>query len=391
MSKSEQRSAAALRPMSIISSELSRRTFLAGAAAGGASLLSRFPQARAEDAPAAKPGGRLRVGMFGGGSSETLDPNLSNTDIDIARAHVLFERLVDFNPDGSLFNQLAEEFSPSSDGSVWKIKLRSGVLWHDGSPFTSKDVVYTLRYVLDPANKAQGGADIAFVKPDKIRALDPLTVEITPEQPIAVLPTSLSSRALYMFKEGTKSFDAPIGTGPFAFKSFKRGERSLFVRNPHYRTAGRPYLDELEIISINDPTTRLNALIGGQIDAMMYVDAKLIPVAQANPGIKLLIANSGTYPGQVMQTDAFPFDDNRVRQAFRLMINREEMIKVALGGYGKIGNDLACPFDPDYAREIPQRAYDPDKAKFLIKQAGRMPPCRSIPATSAKECSNHPS
>jgi peptide/nickel transport system substrate-binding protein len=371
MSKLEQRTAASFLSIQTVSSQLTRRTFVVGAAAGGAAILSRSSRSRADDAPAPKPGGRLRVGMFGGGASETLDPNLSNTDIDIARAHVLYERLVDFNPDGSLFNQLAEEFSPNSDGSVWKIKLRSGVLWHDGSPFTAQDVVYTLRYVLDPANKAQGGADIAFVKPDKIRALDPLSVEITPEQPIAVLPTSLSSRALYIFKDGTKSFDAPIGTGPFAFKSFKRGERSLFVRNPHYRIADRPYLDELEIISINDPTTRLNALIGGQIDAMMYVDAKLIPVAQANPGIKLLIADSGTYPGQVMQTDTFPFDDNRVRQAFRLMINREEMIKVALGGYGKIGNDLACPYDPDYAREIPQRAYDPDKAKFLIKQAGR--------------------
>jgi peptide/nickel transport system substrate-binding protein len=349
---------------------LPRRDFLFGAAATGAALCG-FSVARADETPIPKRGGRLRVGMFGGGASETLDPNISNTDIDIARAHALYERLVDFNPDGSLFNQLAEEFSPNADGSNWKIKLRSGVLWHDGSPFTAQDVVYTLRYVLDPANKAQGGADIAFTKPQNIRALDPLTVEIVPEQPIAVLPTSLSSRALYIFKDGTKSFDAPIGTGPFAFKSFKRGERSLFVRNEHYTVPERPYLDELEIISINDATTRLNALLGGQVDAIAYVDPKLIPAVKANPKVKLLIADSGTYPGQVMQTDTFPFDDNRVRQAFRLMINRQEMIDVALGGYGKIGNDLACPFDPDYAKEIPQRPYDPDKAKFLIKQAGR--------------------
>src|SRR5262249_51339161 len=200
------RPAGARRIPSIVPAGLSRRAFLVGAAAGGTALsLGRLPVARADDAPPPKRGGPLRGGLFGGGASETLDPNLSNTDIDIARAHVLFERLVDFNPDGSLFNQLAEEFAPNADGSVWKIKLRSGVLWHDGSPFTAQDVVYTLRYVLDPANKAQGGADIAFVKPDKIRALDPLTVEITPEQPIAVLPTSLSSRALYIFKDGTKS------------------------------------------------------------------------------------------------------------------------------------------------------------------------------------------
>lgn len=347
-----------------------RRGLMLGAVAGAAALsLPGF--ARSEDTPPPRRGGRLRVGMFGGGASETLDPNISQTDLDIARAHVLFERLVDFNPDGSLFNQLAEEFSPNSDGTNWKIKLRSDVLWHDGTPFTAADVVYSLRYALDPANKAQGGADIAFVKSENIRALDKYTVEIVPEIAIATLPTSLSSRALYIFKEGTTSFEEPIGTGPFAFKSWTRGERSLFVRNEHYRVPDRPYLDELEFISINDVTTRLNALIAGQIDCLAYLDAKMVPAVQATPNVKLLIADTGSYPGQVMQIDTPPFEDNRVRQAFRLMLDREEMIKVALAGYGTIGNDLACPFDPDYAGNIPQRAYDPDKAKFLIKQAGK--------------------
>jgi peptide/nickel transport system substrate-binding protein len=353
-------------------SKLGRREFLFAAAAGGALLsLPGLSTARADETPAPKRGGRLRVGMIGGGASETLDPNISIAEIDIARNHVLFERLVDFNPDGSLFNQLAEEFSPNSDGSNWKIKLRSGVLWHDGSPFQAQDVVYSLRYALDPANKAEGGADIAFLKPQNIRALDSLTVEIVPEQPIAVLPTSLSSRALYIFKDGTKSFESPIGTGPFAFKNFTRGERSLFVRNEHYRVPDRPYIDELEIISINDATTRMNALLSGQIDAMQYVDSKLIPAIKNSSRAKLLIADSGTYPSQVMQIDAKPFDDNRVRQAFRLMIDRQQLVDVALGGYGKVGNDLACPFDEDYAKDIPQRAYDPDKAKFLLKQAGQ--------------------
>ena len=166
------------------------------------------------------------MGMFGGGASETLDPNLSNTDIDIARAHVLYERLVDFNPDGGLFNQLAEEFSPTAMAASGRSSF-APVCCGTMALRSRRRMSSTRCAMLDPANKAQGGADIAFVKPDKIRALDPMTVEITPEQPIAVPPTSLSSRALYIFKDGTKSFDAPIGTGPFAFKSFKRGERSL--------------------------------------------------------------------------------------------------------------------------------------------------------------------
>ena len=124
MSKPDRRPVASILSMQIASSQLSRRTFLAGAVAGGAAILSPSPQFRADDAPAPKPGGRLRVGMFGGGASETLDPNLSNTDIDIARAHVLYERLVDFNPDGSLFNQLAEEFSPANGTMTASLKIR---------------------------------------------------------------------------------------------------------------------------------------------------------------------------------------------------------------------------------------------------------------------------
>ena len=124
---------------------------------------------------------------------------------------------------------------------------------------------------------------------------------------------------------------------------------------------------------------------------MMYVDAKLIPVAQANPGTAPH-RRPGTYPGQVMQTDAFPFDDNRVRQAFRLMINREEMIKVALGGYGKIGNDFWHAYDPDYAREILSVPTIPTRRSSLSSRPGeREPPFRSTPATSVRACSNPPS
>lgn len=355
---------------------ISRRQLLqAGAAVGAASLLPGLDHAGAASfdvvSLAPRRGGRLRVGMVGGGTSETLNPNRQVNEIDTGRSHLLYERLVDFNPDGSLFNQLATEFSANANGAVWKIKVRPGVIFHDGSTLTADDVVYSLRYILDPSTTSEGREDIIFMTPNGIRALDPSTVEIRLDQPNAILPTNLSSRAIYIFKKGTTSFDTPNGTGPFKFKSWTRGERSLFVRHDRYRQHGGPYLDELEMISIDDPTTRINALIGGQIDAIAYLDPQFASTVLANSNLRLLQHDAGGYTCQLVEVDKAPFTDNRVRQAFRYMVDRKAVIQTALLGYGLLGNDLPCPFDPDYAHEIPQRAYDPEKAKFLLKQAGQ--------------------
>jgi peptide/nickel transport system substrate-binding protein len=91
------------------------------------------------------------IALSGGGAGETLDVNHQAIEIDTSRCFVLFERLVDITPDGKLFNNLAEEFSPNNDATVWKIKIRSDVLFHNGKPFTADDVVYTFRYILDPS------------------------------------------------------------------------------------------------------------------------------------------------------------------------------------------------------------------------------------------------
>ena len=365
--------------VSPLEKRLRRRQFVQGALAGAATIgaagllpgLDSASAATFAAAPASPTrGGRLRIGIAGGGSAETLDPNQGVGETDVARAHCLYERLVDYAPDGSLVNQLARDFSYNSDGTVWKIKVRPGVLWHDGTPLTAADVVYSMKYWINPANKTQAGTELTFLKSNNIRALDPSTVQITLSSPNAILPSILSSRAMYIVKNGTTSFAKPNGTGPFKFKSWTRGERSLFVRFDGYRKHNGPYLGELEFISINDPATRLNALSAGQVDAIVAVDPKLVSTIQANPNLRILQHNSGLWPSQFMEVDRAPFTDNRVRLAFKYMVDRKAIIDTVLLGHGLLGNDIPCPFDPDYAHEIPQRPYDPEKARFLLKQAG---------------------
>jgi peptide/nickel transport system substrate-binding protein len=152
--------------------ELLRRGAIGAGALALPGMLGEGTALALPDATKPKRGGTFRVGMVGGGASETLHPAKALNEVDIARARLLFERLVDFRPNGSLYNQLAAGFSPSPDAKRWKIKIRKGVQFHDGSPLTAADVVYSLQWVINPANKANAQSQLAFIKPQNIRALD---------------------------------------------------------------------------------------------------------------------------------------------------------------------------------------------------------------------------
>jgi peptide/nickel transport system substrate-binding protein len=321
----------------------------------------------------ARRGGTLNIGMIGGGSSETIDPNKANNEVDIARVYQLYERLVGYDNAGAPVNQLAAEFTPNSGATQWKMKVLPGVHFHDGSLLTADDVVYSLRYALThPASGGYADARSAFLTPKGIRALDKTTVQFDLSAPNAVLPTSLAARTLWIFKEGLTDFSKPNGTGPFKYQSFAVGQDSVFTRFDEYRDSGHPYLDSVRITSFSDPTANFHALQSGVIDTMADIDFTFIPLVKANPNLRLLISpQGGGTTTFTMRTDMPPFNDVRVRQAFRLMVNRDLMVSNALSGQATIGNDLFWPADPDYATAIPQRKYDPEQAKSLLKAAGQ--------------------
>jgi peptide/nickel transport system substrate-binding protein len=313
--------------------------------------------------------------MLGGGDTETLDPNLGGrNEIDIARKMQIFERLFTYDLNGTPVRQLAEDASSSNDLRRWKFKLVSNRHWHDGAPLTADDVVYSFRFMLNKNNKAFGYSNLAgVITPGSVRRRDRRTVEIVLEQPNAALPTILSAHQLMIFKSGTKSFDRPIGTGPFKFKSFSRGQSSVYVRNPDYPRHGGPYLDAVEFISLTEATAKLNALIGGQVDAVDDIDPTTVRVIGGRPALAVLRARGINFVPMTMSVDQAPFDDPRVRQAFRLMTDRKQMISQVQNNEGYIANDLFSPADPDYPKpsEIPQHPYDPEQAKSLLNQAGQ--------------------
>ncbi|MDX6563350.1 MAG: peptide/nickel transport system substrate-binding protein [Gaiellales bacterium] len=329
---------------------------LAGAAMSGASATP-------------KRGGRLRVGHVGAGKGESFNPGRGSSFIDASRYYNLYDPLVRVNPDFSQSPGLALEWKANATATKYEIKLRPGVKWHDGSPFTADDVIWSLRQMGDA--KHVGHAAVANIKLAQVKKLGPLVVQVPLKSPDARLSDSFVQQNTVMTKNGYKNFAKPIGTGPFKFKSFEIGVRSLCVRNPDYWENGKPYVDEWEDISIDDNSARLNALLGGQIDMMSQLDFAQAKAQKSKKKIQVIDAPSPAYQVFIMRTDRPPFDDVNVRQAFRLVVDRQALINVALGGFGTPGNDLFGYGLPYYAKSLAVRKPDIEQAKSLLKKAGK--------------------
>lgn len=355
---------------------ISRRSFLkkAGVVAGAGSLAAWGMTGTAPASAAAgatpKHGGTLRVGMSTGGPSDTLDPNAAVSTVDAARADNLFDHLTTLAIDGSTQYELAESFEPSKNAKLWTIKLRKGVVWHDGSPFTADDVIYTLRRIGAPKSTLAGASTVAVMDLPAMRKRDPLTLEIPLTVPIADLAPSFNIFYMAIVKNGTKSFTHPVGTGPFKFGSWKAGESSTFVRNPHYWKSPMPYVDSLVLTSITDNTARLNALTGGQVDCIELLTFAQAKEMRSSGSIQLLTPAAANIVPMTMAVDTPPFTDVRVRQAFRLIAGRPQLVATAQDGFGSIGNDLFGKGFPLYDGSLPQRKQDIEQAKSLLKKAG---------------------
>jgi peptide/nickel transport system substrate-binding protein len=313
-------------------------------------------------------GGRLRVGHVGAGKGESFNPALGSSFIDASRYYNLFDPLSRVSPTLEIEPGLALEWNPNSDSTVWELKLRPDVTWHDGKSFTADDVIYTLQEMDDAKHISH--SSVTNIKLSDVKKLNDLTLRIPLKAPNARLFDSFVQQNTVIVQDGAKDFSKPVGTGPFMFESFSVGERSLCKRNPNYWEEGKPYVDEWEDISIDDNAARLNALLAGEIDMMSQLPFAQAKDQQQRGEIQVLAADSPAIQVFIMAVDIAPFDDERVRQAFRLIPDRQALIDGALFGFGTIGNDLAGKGLPFFAEELPAREQDLEQARSLLKQAG---------------------
>jgi peptide/nickel transport system substrate-binding protein len=315
-----------------------------------------------------KTGGRLRVGHVGGGDAEGFNPATGSTFIDASRFYNLYDPLTRVNPDFSYAPALALEWTPNADSTEWEIKLRPDVVWHDGKPFTADDVIYTMRLMGDEAHISH--ASVANVRLDELSKVDDVTLVVPLNSSNARLIDSFVQQNTVIVQDGATDYTNPVGTGPFKFQEFTVGQRSLCVRNEEYWDEGKPYVDEWEDISIDDESARINALLAGEIDMMSQLSFTQARAQQDAGEIQVIAAPSPAIQVFLMAVDRPPFDDPLVRQAFRLIADRQALVDTALQGFGSLGNDLVGRDLPFFA-DLPVREQDLEQAKSLLAEAGK--------------------
>ncbi|MHB1711340.1 MAG: ABC transporter substrate-binding protein, partial [Acidimicrobiales bacterium] len=315
----------------------------------------------------AKRGGVLTAGLTGGSSLDTLAAEIPVSDPDFARNSALYDPLIKYGRNGELELVLAEEITPNKDGTMWTIRVRPGVTFHDGKDLTSDDVLYTLQYIMNPKNPMPASTGLTLMNLKDARKLDAVTLAIPMLRPMAVFPSMLAW--LVSIIPTDYSPKTPVGTGPFKFDSFTPGVSSTFLRYPDYWDSPLPYVDKLIITDYPDETSQVNALAAGTIDLANLLSPSSIPEVSGSGG-KICVSNGGGFTPFTMRVDVPPFNNPLVREAFRLVVDREEMRKLVFGGHGVIGNDIFSIFDPLYDHSIPQRVQDIPKAKYLLGKAG---------------------
>ncbi len=359
---------------------LNRRQFLRGVAATGAvagagSLIaacSGSSPATGTTTSAPKRGGNLSVGLSGSSGADTLDPHQGLTFLDSGRAQALYQPLLQLNAQAQTELVLAESITPKS-ATEWIIKLRPGITFHDGKDLTAQDVIYSFRRIATGLKGVPfaGAGHLGPMDMNGLKALDKLTVQVPFKSPYATLLDQLTFWFyLYIVPDGfNPATQKPNGTGPFKYQSFTPQQRSVFTRNKNYWKSGQPYVDSLTIIDFPDNTSLQDALTTGVIHAAGGFDGPELTALGTVSGVKTVASHTGSITPFTMRVDQAPFNDMRVRQAMRLLVDRPQLIDSALDGYGVVANDVFGAYDPDFNHSL-HREQDIPRAKSLLKAAG---------------------
>jgi peptide/nickel transport system substrate-binding protein len=360
--------------------DISRRQLLVGAAglaavggltaACGSSSSSPSAGATTGAAGAPKRGGNFRLGVTGGGAKDIMDGQTIITKPDQARLLTAFETLLLFDENYQLTNNGLAESVTQDNPTQYTIRLRKGIEFQNGKTMTADDVIYSFQRVGTKSNGLTGYSSTLTMDVAGMKKLDQYTVRLPMKSPDSTVPQTLGSYTFNVVPVGYQAYPHPqAGTGAYKLKSFSPGQQSVHERNPNYWRSGEPYFDTVTIIDFSDSTAQVNGLLGGQIDAMTDLPPSQVKVVQAR-GLGALISKTGGWLPICMAIDMPPFNDVRVRQAMRLLVDRPQMLQQVASGYGFVGNDLYAPFDPGYNHTLPQRHQDIAQAKSLLKAAG---------------------
>ncbi len=350
---------------------LDRREFLTGTALLGAlgmvapHLLGAGP-AMAQGSP--KAGGTLKLGMAGGATSDSLDPATYTDMVPVTIGYQLMNGLVEIDDQNQPTPELFTKWEAKPGAAEWIFDVRKGVTFSNGKTLDADDVIYSINLhrgdTKSPAKPIL--ADIADIK-----NIGNNQVQISLASGNADLPYLLADYHVMVVPNGFKDWAKPIGTGGYVLESFEPGVRAITRKNPNYWKTGRAHVDAVETLYIKDTTARTNALLADQVHVINRLDGRTVDLLKRSPKMQIVRSSAGQHGVLAMNCTMAPFTDVNVRRAMKHAIDREKIVATVLNGYGQVGNDQPIPkTNPFYAADVPQHKYDPDKAKFFLKQAG---------------------
>ena len=278
--------------------------------------------------------------------------------------------------------ELATSWEVSEDGLTYTFHLREGVKWHDGQPFTSADVARSIELLREFHPRGRN----TFANVDHIETPDDLTAVIVLSKPAPYLLTAFAAQEspivpAHVFAAGedpakNPAVNAPIGTGPFVFKEWARGDHILYARNPDYWDKGKPYLDQIVVRFIPDPAARAAAFETGAVALGGETPVSRGDIDRLRENPRLGFDTRGSeYSGSVARIEfnlSNPYlKDVRVRRAIAHAIDRNVILDVVYYGQGRIATTPIGPNLPKWtAPDTPTYEYDPAEAEALLDEAG---------------------
>ncbi len=316
---------------------------------------------------AAGPKGDLRVGLE---IPAQLDPAFASADTEIAILNAVYDYLVDTNTRNDIEPRLATKWEVSPDGKTYMFTLADRVMFHDGTPLTAEDVVWTFDRLRDPELKLPTADLYANIE----------SIEATPDGKVVFKLKEINPFFLYdlsdnhavVVKKDTTDFTKFVGTGPFKVTSYSPENRMELEANPNYFIKGKPGVGKMEFIFFADQAAAVAALRGGQIDLTMRMPTPLFLTLQNEPGIKTVKIPTNGFDLVRLRADRAPGNNPKVIQALKLATDRQAIAKLVTLDLGAVGRDspIGPLFTAFYNENTPLPKRDAAQARQLLADAG---------------------
>lgn len=321
-------------------------------------------------------GGTLTIGVES--DFEGFDPIKAGvySNSTVTAASLIYETLMRLDDKGNLIPALALSMKANEDGTIWIAKLRPGVKFHDGTPFTAQAVADHFNRLLDPANRFAGRVYIAI---EKVEVQDELTAVFKMRGPNAALPKTLAQPSVVTLIISVKALNEkgpdynrnPVGTGPFVFKEWRAADRLIAERNPNYWDKDKPYLDRVVVRPLPDSDARYASLAKGDVNVIWEDRAENIIKAKKDRNLNVLNWIGSGALVIPLNTVKAPLNDKRVRQAISMGLNRKENARVLSQGLRPVYDDPYGPSSGIECKDNGALGYNPEKAKKLLADYGK--------------------